>query len=60
VPEFIPRLTRLHVHGILRAFDEQLDIAIAQRRRSLSEKGPPLRISWEPCSRQRTPTPAAP
>ena len=41
VPEFIPRLTRLHVHGILRAFDEQLDIAIAQRRRSLSEKGPP-------------------
>src|SRR6516165_3657009 len=41
VPEFIPRLTRLHVHGILRAFDEQLDIAIVQRRRSLSEKGPP-------------------
>jgi cytochrome P450 len=36
LPDFVPRLTRLGVRSVLRAFNDALSIAIAERRRSLA------------------------
>lgn len=36
LPDFVPRLTRLGVRSVLRAFNDALSVAIAERRRSLA------------------------